>query len=86
MMTAKRAATVRTGPEFDIVGTLLVGDKAQVTGEVRGRDWLRVASPARRGLGLDLRAAPRTAVLLVLSGASWSIAANHTCAEWNYGN
>ena len=98
-MTAREAANVRTGPgpEFDIVGTLLVGDGVQVTGEVRDRDWLRVAFPRSGDLAFIyaplLRAAPQPeqatpgpAALPVLSGASWSMASNQPCAVWNYGN
>ena len=47
LMSAREAANVRTGPspDYDIVGTVMAGDELQVTGEVRGRDWLRVAYP-----------------------------------------
>ena len=47
LMTVREAANVRTGPgpDYDIVGTVMVGDELRVTGEVRGRDWLRVAFP-----------------------------------------
>ena len=47
LMTAREAANVRTGPspDYDIVGTVMAGDELHVTGEVRGRDWLRVAYP-----------------------------------------
>ena len=99
VMVAREAVNVRTGPgpEFDIVGTLLVGDEVQVTGEVRGRDWLRVAFPGSGDLAFVYapllraapqpeRAAPGPAALPELSGASWSIASNQTCAVWNYGN
>lgn len=43
MEVAKRA-NVRAGPgtEYDVVGTLDAGTGVQVTGKVRGRDWLRV--------------------------------------------
>ena len=46
-MSAREAANVRTGPspDYDIVGTVMSGDELHVTGEVRGRDWLRVAYP-----------------------------------------
>ena len=47
LMAAREAANVRTGPspDFDIVGTVMRGDELRVTGEVRGRDWLRVEYP-----------------------------------------
>ncbi|MDD9991694.1 MAG: SH3 domain-containing protein [Rhodospirillales bacterium] len=47
LMSAREAANIRTGPspDYDIVGTVLPGDELHVTGEVRGRDWLRVAYP-----------------------------------------
>ena len=47
LMAAREAANVRTGPspDYDIVGTVMPGDELRVTGEVRGRDWLRVAYP-----------------------------------------
>ena len=47
LMIAREAANVRTGPgpDYDIVGTVLHGDELHVTGEVRGRDWMRVAYP-----------------------------------------
>ena len=43
-MAAREAANARTGPgpEFDIAGTVTEGDRLRVTGEVRGRSWLRV--------------------------------------------
>ena len=97
VMTAGEAANVRTGPGFGIVGTLLVDDKVRVTGEVRDMDWLRVAvprsgdsafiyAPLLRAPPPSTRAAPGTAALLVLSGLSWSVAANQPCVVWNYGN
>ena len=47
LMSAREAANVRTGPspDYDIVGTVMPDDELRVTGEVRGRDWLRVAYP-----------------------------------------
>ncbi len=47
LMTVREAANVRTGPgpDYDIVGTVMVGDEVRVTGEVRGRDWVRVVYP-----------------------------------------
>ena len=47
LMSAREAANIRTGPspDYDIVGTVMSGDELHVTGEVRGRDWLRVAYP-----------------------------------------
>ena len=47
LMSAREAANVRTGPspDYDIVGTVMPGDELHVTGEVRGRDWLRVTYP-----------------------------------------
>ena len=47
LMSAREAANVRTGPspDYDIVGTVMRGDELHVTGEIRGRDWLRVAYP-----------------------------------------
>ena len=47
LMTVREAANVRTGPDpdYDIVGTVMVGDELRVTGEVRGRDWVRVVYP-----------------------------------------
>ena len=47
LMSAREAANIRTGPspDYDIVGTVMAGDELHVTGEVRGRDWLRVAYP-----------------------------------------
>ena len=47
LMSAREAANIRTGPspDYDIVGTVMPGDELHVTGEVRGRDWLRVAYP-----------------------------------------
>ncbi|MDE0204021.1 MAG: SH3 domain-containing protein [Rhodospirillaceae bacterium] len=47
LMSAREAANVRTGPspDYDIVGTVMPGDELHVTGEVRGRDWLRVEYP-----------------------------------------
>ena len=47
LMSAREAANVRTGPspDYDIVGTVMPGDELHVTGEVRGRDWVRVAYP-----------------------------------------
>ena len=47
LMSAREAANIRTGPspDYDIVGTLMPGDELHVTGEVRGRDWFRVAYP-----------------------------------------
>ena len=47
LMSAREAANVRTGPspDYDIVGTVMAGDELHVTGEVRGRDWLRVEYP-----------------------------------------
>ena len=47
LMTVREAANVRTGPgpDYDIVGTAMVGDEVRVTGEVRGRDWMRVVYP-----------------------------------------
>ena len=47
LMSVREAANVRTGPspDFDIVGTVMPGDELRVTGEVRGRDWLRVEYP-----------------------------------------
>ena len=66
-MVAREAANVRTGlgPEFDILGTLLIGDEMQVTVEVRGRNWLRVAFPRSGGSAFIyaqlLRAAPKPA-------------------------
>ena len=47
LMSAREAANVRTGPspDYDIVGTVMSGDELRVTGEVRGRDWLRVEYP-----------------------------------------
>ena len=69
LMTAREAANVRTGPspDYDIVGTVMAGDELHVTGEVRGRDWLRVAYP-RSGdeayiYGPLLRAGGATAAL-----------------------
>ena len=67
------------------------------TGEIRGRDWLRAAfprngdlafiyAPLLRAAAQPERAAPGTAALPVLSGASWSIASNQPCAVWNYGS
>ena len=48
LMSAREAANIRTGPspDYDIVGTVMSGDELHVTGEVRGRDWLRVAYPS----------------------------------------
>ena len=99
VMKARRAANVRTGPgpQYDIVGTLLAGDEVQVTGEVRGLDWLRVAfprsgdlafiyAPLLSALPAPTRAAPETEARLELAGVSWSITANQSCAVWNYGN
>ena len=45
LMRASEAANLRTGPspDYDIVGTVRAGDELRVTGEVRGRDWLRVS-------------------------------------------
>ena len=71
LMSVREAANVRTGPgpDYDIVGTVMAGDELRVTGEVRGRDWLRVAYP-REGdsafiyaplLRLVREAAPRPA-------------------------
>ena len=47
LMSAREAANIRTGPspDYDIVGTVMAGDELHVTGEVRGRDWLRVEYP-----------------------------------------
>ncbi len=47
LMSAREAANIRTGPspDYDIVGTVMSGDELHVTGEVRGRDWLRVEYP-----------------------------------------
>ena len=47
LMSAREAANVRTGPspDYDIVGTVMPNDELHVTGEVRGRDWLRVEYP-----------------------------------------
>ena len=47
LMTVREAANVRTGPgpDYDIVGTVMVGDEVRVTGEVRGRDWVRAVYP-----------------------------------------
>ncbi len=47
LMSAREAANIRTGPspDYDIVGTVMRGDELNVTGEIRGRDWLRVAYP-----------------------------------------
>ncbi len=44
MARATEAANVRTGPspDYDIAGTVMRGDEVRVTGEVRGRDWVRV--------------------------------------------
>ena len=43
-MAVREAANARTGPgpEFDIVGTAKEGERLRVTGEVRGRSWVRV--------------------------------------------
>ena len=51
LMVAAEAANVRTGPspDYDIVGTVMAGDELQVTGEVRGRDWVRVVFPRGNG-------------------------------------
>ena len=104
LMTVRDAANVRTGPgpDYDIVGTVMVGDEVRVTGEVRGRDWVRVVYP--RGGGVAFVYAPllhavqeapqpepsattaETAVPLEPSGSSWSIAENEPCLVWNYGN
>ena len=67
IMSAREAANVRTGPspDFDIVGTVMAGDELHVTGEVRGRDWLRVEYPRSGDVafiyGPLLRAAPQPA-------------------------
>ena len=60
LMIAREAANVRTGPgpDYDIVGTVLHGDELHVTGEVRGRDWMRVAYPRSGDEAFRLRTAP----------------------------
>ena len=76
MMTAREAANVRTGPspDYDIVGTVMGGDRLRVTGELRGRDWLRVEYPRSGDVafiyGPLLRADPSTSVTPAESTAS----------------
>ena len=104
LMTVREAANVRTGPgpDYDIVGTVMVGDEVRVTGEVRGRDWVRVVYPrtaeaafiyapllhaAREAPAPESSAAAvETASPLEPSSPSWSIAENGPCLVWNYGN
>ena len=104
LMTAAEAANVRTGPgpDYDIVGTVMIGDELRVTGEVQGRDWVRVAfpggddtayiyAPLLRAVREPPRAASTTATTETASpleptGPSWSIAENEPCLVWNYGN
>ena len=104
LMSAREAANVRTGPgpDYDIVGTVMFGDEVRVTGEVRGRDWMRVAFPGSGDTAYiyapllrAAREAPRaasstaaaeTAAPLEPTGPSWSIAENEPCQVWNYGN
>ena len=104
LMSVREAANVRTGPgpHYDIVGTVMVGDELRVTGEVQGRDWVRVVFPRSGDTAYIyeplLRAAPEapppeptaappeTAPPLEPAGPSWSIAENEPCLVWNYGN
>ena len=104
LMTVREAANVRTGPgpDYDIVGTVMAGDELRATGEVRGRDWVRVVYPRAGGSAFIYapllqavqeapQAAPsatsaETAPPLEPVGPSWSIAENEPCLVWNYGN
>ena len=104
LMTVREAANVRTGPgpDYDIVGTVVIGDEVRVTGEVRGRDWVRVVYPGTGETAFiyapllhGAREAPQpassettaeTASPLEPSGPSWSVAENAPCLVWNYGN
>ena len=104
LMSAREAANVRTGPgpNYDIVGTVMAGDELRVTGEVQGRDWLRVAFPGRGDSAYiyapllravreapqpgSTTATPETAPPLEPADPSWSVAENEPCQVWNYGN
>ena len=93
LMEASEAANVRTGPgpDYDIVGTVNARDRVRVTGEVRGRDWVRVEFGAAGAayiyapLLLAVRTATGAAPAIEPAGPDWSIAANRPCQVWNYG-
>ena len=94
LMEASEAANVRTGPgpDYDIIGTVNSRDRVRVTGEVRGRDWVRVefrdsGSPAFIYVPLlrRVRAATGAASSVEPAGPEWSITENQPCQVWNYG-
>ncbi len=98
LTVAIEAANVRAGPgpDHDIVGTVESGDRLRVTGEVGGRDWLRIDFPSVGAAYVyaplldEVRGAAReeepTTAAPALSGPNWSLAENQACEVWNYGN
>ena len=64
------------------------GDRVQATGEVKDRDWVRVALPDEGGEGFiyaPLLPEPEVAVLEPF-GPNWSVMENQPCQVWNHGN
>ena len=87
MEVAKRT-NVRAGPGtgYDVLGTLEPGVGVRVTGEVRGRDWVRV--DLREDGGAAFVYAPllkemEPAAPLKPFGPNWIIAENQLCQLWN---
>ena len=93
VMEAARAANVRTGPgpDYEVVKWVVAGERVQVTGEVSGRNWMRVAlgdggtafiyAPLLKAV----KAVP-TPASPVPFGPSWSVTENQACQVWNHGN
>lgn len=92
-MEASEAANVRTspGPDFDIIATVNARDRVRVTGEVKGRDWVRVDFRNARiayiyaPLLRPVRTATGASPAIEPAGPNWSITANQPCQVWNYG-
>ena len=90
VMEVTKRVNVRAGPSIDhaVIGTLDAGVGVRVTGEVAGRNWLRVELRAAGGAAfihasLLTEMAPETP--LEPFGPNWSIVTNQPCQVWNEG-
>ena len=103
LMEVVTAANVRAGPglRHEVVDIAPAGMRVPVTGEVGGRDWVRVSLPDGRTAFVyapllrtvkaeepTVPPAPGASTVLSLDalGEDWSFTEDRACRVWNHGN
>ena len=83
IMQAAKRSNLRSGPgtDHEKVGLLEIGDRVQVTGEIR--DWLRIKTPnGREAFVYAPLLTHATPVAPKPLGGKWTVADNQACQIW----